>query len=277
VQFAGFCGAGLGGLAAYAPTVRGVRAVRGIDLSTGRALARMARWVGGVSAVAAVVLTPLRLAGAPSPLGLAGVLVLAVAATLVGSPWIVTAVRSTAPPTGATRERIDALCDRAGLGVRDVRVLDTDAEETATVHVRGPPGYRRLFVTTTFLDRFDDGTAAALLAVEAGRLERHVLPVRAGSVVAAAVPLVASVGGRGPRWVLLGVTVLTLVVGFWLSRRGVRRADDVAAGRIGADAVADALDRYAEVHALEPTRRRVPNPLSVNVALGDRIDRLRAR
>jgi STE24 endopeptidase len=38
--------------------------------------------------------------------------------------------------------------------------------------------------------------------------------------------------------------------------------------------VAEALDRYAEIHAMEPSRRRIPNPLSVNVALGDRIDRL---
>ncbi|WP_251341804.1 peptidase [Haloplanus halophilus] len=276
-DFVGLLGAGLVGLAAYAPTVRGVRAVRDIDLSTGRALARMARYVVGLSAVVAVVIAPLRLTGTASPLGLAGVFVLVVAATLVGSPWIVAAVRSTATPTGATRERVDALRERAGLDVRDVRVLDTDDEETATVHVRGPPGYRRLFVTTTFLDRFDDDTAAALLAVEAGRIEAHVLPARAGSVVAAAVPLVASVAGRGPRWVLLGAAFVALGVGFGLCRRGVRAADDHAAARVGADAVADALERYADVHGMEPTRRRVPNPLSINVALGDRIDRLRER
>jgi STE24 endopeptidase len=57
----------------------------------------------------------------------------------------------------------------------------------------------------------------------------------------------------------------------------VRAADDRAADRMGADAVADALDRYASVHGMEPARRRVPNPLSVTVALGDRIDRLRER
>ncbi|MFB6256121.1 MAG: hypothetical protein ABEH58_05230 [Haloplanus sp.] len=41
--------------------------------------------------------------------------------------------------------------------------------------------------------------------------------------------------------------------------------------------MADAFERYAEVHTLEPTPRRVPNPLSATVALGDRIDRLRER
>jgi STE24 endopeptidase len=63
--------------------------------------------------------------------------------------------------------------------------------------------------------------------------------------------------------------------GFWLSRRGVRAADEYAADQVGAATVVDAFERYATVHSMDPSRRRVPNPLSVNVALGDRIDRLR--
>jgi STE24 endopeptidase len=273
----GLLGAGIVGLAAYAPTIRGIRAVRDIDLSTGRALVRMARYVVGVSVIIAAALAPLHVSGAASPLGLAGVLVLVVAVLFGGAPWIVAAVRSTTTPTGTTRDRLETLRERAGLDVRDALVLDTDDEETATVHVRGPPGYRRLLVTSTFLNRFDDGTATALLAVQTGQVEARVLTLRVVSVVAAGTPLVASVGGWGPRWPLLGVALLALLVGFWACRRAVRMADDHAAARVGADAVADALDRYATVHGMEPTRRRVPNPFSVNVALGDRIDRLRGR
>jgi len=275
-EFAGLLAAGVVGLAAYAPTIRGVRAVRGVELPTGRALARMTRYVVGVSALVSVLVAPLRL-GPTSPLVLAGVLVALLLVLVVASPWIVAAVRSTVTPNGATRERLATLRDRAGLDVRDVRLLDTDDEETATVHVRGPPGYRRLFVTTTFLDRFDDRTAVALLAVQAGRVRRNLLLRRGGTAVLAAGPLVAAVTGREPRWLLLGAAVGVVLVGFWLARRAVRAADDDAAGRVGADAVADALERYATVHGLEPPRRRVPNPLSVNVALGDRIDRLRER
>jgi len=273
----GLLGAGVVGLAAYAPTIRGVRAVRDIDLSTGRAFVRMARYVVGMSVVIAVAIAPLHLTGTASPLGLAGVLALLVAGLFGGAPWIVAAVRSTTTPTGTTRDRLETLRERAALDVRDALVLDTDDEETATVHVRGPPGYRRLFVTSTFLDRFDDGTAAALLAVQAGQVATRVQPLRAASVVAAGAPLVASVAGWGPRWPLLGVAILALIAGFWACRRAVRAADDHAAARVGADAVADALDRYAAVHGMEPTRRRVPNPLSVTAALGDRIDRLRGR
>jgi STE24 endopeptidase len=73
---------------------------------------------------------------------------------------------------------------------------------------------------------------------------------------------------------LLGASFGALLVGFRLSRRGVRAVDEYAAEQVGATAVAEALDRYAEIHAMAPARRRFPNPLSVNVALGDRIDRL---
>jgi STE24 endopeptidase len=95
------------------------------------------------------------------------------------------------------------------------------------------------------------------------------------TVVATAVPLVAAVSGAERRWLLLGTAFDALLVGFWHTRRGVRVVDDWAADRVGVDTLADALDRYAEVHALEPARRRVPTPLSTTVALGDRIDRLR--
>ena len=233
----------------------------------------MARYVVGVAALLAAVLAPLGLTAGFSPL--VATLDLAVLGVVLvyGSPWLLPLLRTTRRPTGAVADRLDALRERAGLDVRDVRVLDTDDQETATTVVRGPPGYRRLFVSTTFLDCFDDDTAAALLAVDAGRVRAHTLPVRVATVFVAGLALVASVTGAGLRWPLLGVALGVVLAGFWLSRRAIRAADDYAAVRVGPDALAAALERYAEVHAMEPTRRRLPNPLSVNVALGDRLDR----
>ena len=250
----------------------------GIALSTASALVSMARYVVGPSAVLAVVVAPLGpVPSGGSPLALAVVLALAGVVLLYGSPWLVPVLRSTREPTGDTADRIAALRARAGLDVRDVLVLDTDDERTANTLVRGPPGYRRLFVTSTFLAAFEDGTAAALLAVEAGRRRSRVFELRVATVLVAGLALVASLTGVGPRFPVLGVSFAALLVGFRLSRRGVRAAEEYAAERVGAATVAGALDRYAEVHAMEPTRRRLPNPPSANVALGDRIDRLDGR
>ncbi|ELZ96712.1 hypothetical protein [Haloferax sulfurifontis] len=273
-----FSAAGLVWLASYAPTIPGVREVRDIELSTGHALVKMARYVLGLSVVVAVVIAPLQLVpSGASPLVLVISLAIMGVVFLYASPWIVPVLRSTIDATDEVADRIATLRTRAGLEVRDALVLDTDDEETASTLVRGPPGYRRLFITSTFLDAFDDETATALLAIEAGRLNSHVLEIRMSTAIAAGVALVASVTGVGPRWPILGVSLGALLVGFWLSRRGVRLADEYAAEQVGATTVAEALDRYAETHAMTPTRRRVPNPLSVNVALGDRINRLDRR
>jgi STE24 endopeptidase len=275
-DFFGFLAAGLVGLAAYTPTVRGVRSVRDIDLSTRNAVARMARFILGASGILAVGLLPLRLWDVTeSPIGLSVGLAVVVGVVIGGSPWIITMLRSTTKPTGATADRLNGLRAHAGLDVRDARILDTEDEETANALVRGLPRYRRLFVTSTFLKRFDDDVAAALLAVQAGRVRAHLLVRQAGTVIVAAVLLVGAVTGPDARWLFLAAAVGVVLVGFWLTRRGVRTADEYAADQVGASTVVDAFERYAAVHSMEPSRRRLPNPLSVNVALGDRIDHLR--
>ena len=272
--------AGAVSLVAYAPTVRGVRAARGIDLGTGRAVARMARWLLGVSAVFALAFTPFRVGvgSGTSMIAVAGGFVALVGGVLAASPWVVATLRSTARPAGDDAARIDRLRGRVGLGddlVGGVRVLDTDDEETASAFIRGVGPTRRLFVTSTFLDALDDGTGTALLGVQAGRVRSRALARRLGAVGAAAVPLLAAFGAGAPTGPLVAVAAVALVAGLWYARRGIVAADDYAAELVGSDAVADALERYADVHAMDPSRRRVPNPLSANVPLGDRIDRLR--
>lgn len=224
-----------------------------------------------------MVLVPLQAVSIESsPLRLAVGLAALVLGMLYASPWLVSVLRSTSTPTGDAAERVERLCDRAGLNVRDVRILDTENEETADSPVRGPPNYGRLFVTSTFLDAFDDETATALLAIKAGHLRAHVFEVRVGTVLVAGTALVASVTGLELRRPLLGLTLGTILVGFWPARHRIRTADEYAADRVGRTTVADALTEYADVHTLEPTRRRIPSPLSIKIVLGDRIDRLRS-
>lgn len=124
------------------------------------------------------------------------------------------------------------------------------------------------------MDVFEDKTATALLAIEAGRIDTHVFEIRVSTVIVAGIALIASLTGNGSRWSFLGLSIVVLLVGFWLSRRQIRAADEYAAERVGDFELSDALNRYADVHVIEPSRRQFPNPLSVNVPLGDRTDRL---
>lgn len=275
-QFVTFLAAGCIWLVSYLPTVRDVREVRDIELATSTAISKMARYIVGLSVVITVVLTPLQeFSLASSPLAFVLALVILILGMLYASPWLIPVLRSTSTPTGERANRVEHLCSRAGLNVRDARILETENEETASIFLRGPPNYRRLFVTSTFLDVFDDETATALLAIEAVKLQMHVLEIRLGTVLVASISLIASVIGIGPQWPLLGLSLGVVLIGFGLSRQRIRAADEYAAEQVGRTTVADALIEYADVHALEPPQRRVPNPLSVKVALGDRIDRLR--
>jgi len=271
--FAELLAAGTVGLAAYAPTVPGIRSVRDIELSTGRAVVRMGRYVLGITALVTVVVVPLETGLSPPGL-LALVTVFAVTVQAV-SPWFIPLIRSVDRPDEPTAETLERLKERAGLTVRDVRVFDTEQERTANVTVRGFPGYRRLFLTSTFLDVFDDETATALLAVQAGRQNARVLARVVGGLLVAVVPLFVALADVGPLWPLAGASLGLIVASLWVTRRGVRAADDYAAERVGPGAVADALERYADVHDMEPSRRRLASPFSKSPPLGNRIDRLR--
>ena len=273
--FAELLAAGLVGLAAYAPAIPGIRSVRGIELSTGQAAIRMGRYILGITVLVTVVVAPLEA-------GLSSVALLALLATFgigvqVIAPWFIPLVRSVNTPDDQTAEALNRLQERAGLTVRDVRVLDTEQEGTASVIVRGAPGYRRLFVTSTFLNVFDDEMATALLAVQAGRQEARVRARLIGGLLLALVPVFVALADIGPLWPLVGASLGLIIVSLWVTRRGVWAADDYAVKRVGPDAVADALEQYADVHDMEPPRRRLANPFSKSPPLGNRIDQLRAR
>jgi STE24 endopeptidase len=267
-------------LVAYAPTVRGIRRVREVDLSTTRAVVRMARYVLGMSVVFTGAVVPIRIVladGAETDLVLVGVVLAVVAGAVLISPWLVPLLRSTRTPEGATADRVERLCVEAGLDVRDVVLLETNDEETATAFVRGPPGARRLFLGTTFLDAFEDDTARALLAVQAGRLDARVFEARLLTALGVAGGVTLAVTALTPVWSTLGATLGAVLLGTWAIRRGIKAADGYAAEQTDPESVRRAFERYAAVHSMEPDRRRVPNPFSTTVPLGDRLDRLEAR
>ncbi|MDS0254728.1 peptidase [Haloarcula argentinensis] len=267
--------AGIIWLAAYAPTVPGVRNVRDIKLSTGRAVIRMGRYVLGITALVTVAVVPIELG--LSSVGLLALVTVFLVTVQAVSPWFIPLIRSVDRPDEPTAETLERLQEGAGLTVRDVRIFDTEQERTANLTVRGVSGYRRLFVTSTFLDMFDDETAAALLAVQAGRQNARVLARVMVGLLITVVPLFVALADIGPLWPLVGVSLGLAIASLWVTRRGVRAADDYAAERVGPETVADALERYADVHGIEPSRRRLANPFSRSPPLGNRIDRLRAQ
>jgi STE24 endopeptidase len=176
---------------------------------------------------------------------------------------------------GPLRERLLALADRAGVGVRDVLVADASRRTTAlNAYVSGLGPTRRVVVHDTLLDRGADDEAAAVVAHELGHVTAH--DVRTGTalgalgaglgVLAAALvldwpPLLAAASVDGPGDP--AVAGLLLALGAWagllsspassaLSRRIERRADRFCLDLAGDPAAVAAMHRALAVTNLAP-------------------------
>ncbi|WP_424007539.1 peptidase [Haloferax denitrificans] len=251
------------------------RRVRDADMGAGAAAAKMFRYQLFIAAfvfcVVAVLQVEFRV------LGTGGLLTLLafVAAAYVFSAPLVGVSQTTAAPDDATRERLDRLCDRGGLSVARVRLLDGGGHRSDHL-TRGPVGRKTLFLTDSLLDRYDDETVSALLAVDAGRVARYVYELRLFTVTA-----VAGLVFWGVAWspfgfslsflAFAGIGVILLVTGEYASKRLIYRADEAAAERVGRAAVADALDATAD----EVDTGRAGSFLSFEPSLASRIGRLR--
>lgn len=136
-EFVTMLAAGVAVLATYAPTIRGVRTVREIDVATTTALSQMARYVVGICALfAAFVVVLFRVVGDTLSGGELFVLLAAFAGVLfVASPWLMAALRSTRQPTDTETERLTRLREQADLPIRDARVLATEGADSAAAHV----------------------------------------------------------------------------------------------------------------------------------------------
>ncbi|WP_148413748.1 peptidase [Haloferax sp. KTX1] len=251
------------------------RRVRDADIGAGTAAAKMFRYQLFIAALVFCVVTVLHVEF--RVLETSGLLTLLafVAAAYVFSTPLVSVSQTTAAPDDATRERLDRLCDRAGLSVARIRLLDGGGHRSDHL-TRGPVGRKTLFLTDSLLDRYDDETVSALLAVDAARLGRFVYELRLFTVGAAAGLVFLGVAWPPFGFVLsflvsAGIGVIVLVTGEYASKRLIYRADEAAAHRVGRAAVADALDATAD----EVDTGRAGSRLSFEPSLASRIGRLR--
>ncbi|WP_255151621.1 hypothetical protein [Halorarius halobius] len=259
----------LGTYLGYLPAIRRTREV---ELGTGTAAVRVARWLV-VAALFAATAAAAAFSVSLTPLTAAVGVALVAAGAYLAAPWLIALTQSVREPTDEERARIDSLLDRADADGYRLRVLDRREEENASAFVRGPPGYRHLFVTDYLLDALDDDDAAAMLAVTTANA-RHTA-YRLGLVAVGGGLLLATLSAGRP---LVGVGLLVAVptVGYPVGRRLVFHADDRAADAVGAGRVADALDTVAQLHDASLDAGLLARVLSLRPSVGQRIDRLRA-
>ncbi|MFD1570942.1 M48 family metallopeptidase [Halorubrum laminariae] len=230
----------------------------------------------------------------------AAVAVVAFLAVEVGPLVAADRFRDLREPTDAERGRFAFLREEAGLNIDRIAIerssgaisegdtATTDAtDSTATnsvdhgdrepvdVAVRGPPRRQVLFVTESLLDEVDEDIAIGLLAAEAGRVETRYTEFRAVAVAAVLAVLAAIVTAAVPFDTGFASLIAIGLSAFWVGRRVQYAADSRAADAVGANRVADAFERAAELRGVEPAIGDWSTWFAVQPPLGDRIERLR--
>lgn len=194
---------------------------------------------------------------------------------LIGPMYAQLRLRDWREPTESDRQAIDDREPQEPVSLTRTVVIETVGEASVEVAIRGPPGYRVLFISDYVLEELDSEVGWALLSAEMARVR---LFYRDYQVVAAAIaialgtaafllviPFELGFGG------LLVVAALMLTIG----RRLQYRADRVAAETVGAAELADAFETIGELHGADLSSGGWRTYLEVQPPLGDRIERLR--
>jgi len=208
---------------------------------------------------------------------------------LVTVPLLAVRVMPTRPLEHAVRARLEALVERAGVRIREIRVLDTRSQQVANAVVMGPvPRLRYVLVTDHLLESLDQDELEAVVAHELGHAKQHHVLVKLGALLLLAVAVGVGVALGSPLLRSVNPTVLVLVLpvllvlALLLVQGGLglvleRRADEYAAGLVGVDPTVRGLERVAEANLLKRRTGLLWNLLTHHPGVAQRVERLRAR
>lgn len=177
----------------------------------------------------------------------------AAAAVFVAAPLLLTRIWRTEPlESGPLRERLEALCARIGLRVRDILVWRSDGImiNAAVMGVLAPVRY--VLLSDALLAVMTPRQVEAVFGHEAGHVRHHHIPhfllfALAGWIGTAGVMellyrIAAMSGGNPSSWIetiqMVGIATMFIVWGLgfgWLSRRFERQADLFAARSAAAE------------------------------------------
>lgn len=229
-------------VALYLGLFPALRSARGVEYGTAAAVGRFGRWLAAFLATLAVGIYVVGHAGGAGTASTVGVGVVLIGVLYVASGYVVRVSQSTRDPTADERERIAAACETAGFDPRSVRVVESGETRWAGVLVRGPRGYRTLFVGSHLLDAYGDDALAVQVVARAARAARWYHEVRFAALLALGEAAVVGLVVLGPG--LWGVAVLLggLLAGgvlLWYGNRIVYAADADAAAATAPDVVAE--------------------------------------
>lgn len=186
-------------------------------------------------------------------------------------------LRTLRKPAESEIERLAGISNALANRYDRIRIIETVGEESVEVAIRGPPGYRVLFVTDTVVATFDDEIVRGLIAGEYGRSRVYYREYQAGM---AAVVITLGIGTFAGL-IAFNIGMIVLILGALLAfavGRGLQyRADAIAADAVGTTTVISAFEYVADIRDITPARRSWRTVFDVQPPLGERIRRLNQR
>jgi Zn-dependent protease with chaperone function len=200
------------------------------------------------------------------------------------APLALRAMLKTRPVGGQRRAWLMELCDRHGLRIKDVRVVDTGPERTANALFTGMGrGNRHIMITDRLFDELSPDELEAVVAHEIGHAKHHHLLIKLGVhlgviavVTAAFFGLTAIIDlGDLPAAPVMLVAFLTLMsVHGAVGIRLERTADDYAARTTDPAALARGLEKLAQANLARRRTGRIWSLMEQHPGLEQRLERL---
>ncbi|WP_132057994.1 hypothetical protein [Halorussus amylolyticus] len=212
------------------------------------------------------------------------VLSLAAACWYAGSwVWYTTTLK---PDEAEGSDRVTGLLEEVGLSAERVYVIPRETLGEAVAMIRGPLGYRRLFVTEHLLETAPEDVCRGLLAVAAGKdetrcYELHVAATFAPILVftlglpAVAVGAIPYGSAAVQAVVLLSVVLALVFARVVVGRRLVFEADRVAVERTSSKCIRNTFQWLSDADD-QPTSRGAVGVLLMNPSTDRRLKRLEA-
>lgn len=207
-------------------------------------------------------------------------------ALIVLMPSLAVRLMPTRPLEQPMRQRLNALLARAGVRVREIRVLDTREQKVANALVMGLlPRLRYVLVTDYLLEHLEQDEVEATVAHEIGHAKQHHLLIKLGATLLL-IGLLGAAGGlaasliRGAGALVVGAPIV-LLLGLVLIQGGLglvleRKADDYAARLVGVRPTIRALERIAELNMLKRRTGAAWNLLTHHPGFAQRVERLKS-
>jgi Zn-dependent protease with chaperone function len=274
----------------FQPVVTAYRQIREIEKAGWRRRLRLLR--GALIMIPVGLMLPLLREGlGGGPVAHFGSLIIFMVLMGAAIPLVIRFSSPLAELPAERRDRFLRLCERAGVRVRDIHVIDSRREKVANALIAGiVPRWRRIFITNYLMDEFSDDEIEAVLAHEIGHGKHHHTLIKIGPPIAIfglwmTLPsLQDAAGGVSPALrtaLAIALPLLLLAVHFTLignvSIKLEYKADEYAAGLVGVDAMKRALMKLADTNMAKRKTGRIWNVLSQHPAIDDRIQRLDRR